>query len=115
MVVAAGLRHRLGQDPIQPDPELGCTETFFQMCFGAVTAAIGALKGPPHSGADEAVMHMLREIGDPGHAGSWLDPALAEKRKIMDFGHRIHGHGDSRVPIMQEATDRLDARAADPE
>ncbi|WP_055564258.1 bifunctional 2-methylcitrate synthase/citrate synthase [Streptomyces atriruber] len=83
--------------------------------YSAVTAAIGALKGPLHGGANEAVMHMLNEIGDPCRAEGWLDEALAAKRKIMGFGHRVYKHGDSRVPIMQEATDRLVARAGDPE
>ncbi|MFF3365276.1 bifunctional 2-methylcitrate synthase/citrate synthase [Streptomyces misionensis] len=83
--------------------------------YSAVTAAIGALKGPLHGGANEAVMHMLEEINDPQRAEQWLDQALAGKRKIMGFGHRVYKHGDSRVPIMQEALDRLVARAADPE
>ncbi|MCX4717609.1 bifunctional 2-methylcitrate synthase/citrate synthase [Streptomyces virginiae] len=83
--------------------------------YSAVTAAIGALKGPLHGGANEAVMHMLGEIGDRERAGEWLDEALAARRKIMGFGHRVYRDGDSRVPIMQEATDRLVARAADPD
>lgn len=81
----------------------------------AVTAAIGALKGPLHGGANEAVMHMLNEIGDPQRAEEWLEQALLDKRKIMGFGHRVYKHGDSRVPIMQEALDRLVARGGDPE
>ncbi|MFF0483345.1 bifunctional 2-methylcitrate synthase/citrate synthase [Streptomyces sp. NPDC004435] len=83
--------------------------------YSAVTAAIGALKGPLHGGANEAVMHMLNEIGDPDRAAEWLDEALASKRKIMGFGHRVYKHGDSRVPIMQEATDRLVAHTAGPD
>ncbi|MYX93680.1 bifunctional 2-methylcitrate synthase/citrate synthase [Streptomyces sp. SID486] len=83
--------------------------------YSAVTAAIGALKGPLHGGANEAVMNMLDEIGDPQRAETWLHQALADKRKIMGFGHRVYKHGDSRVPIMQDALDRLVARAADPE
>ncbi|RMB80714.1 bifunctional 2-methylcitrate synthase/citrate synthase [Streptomyces shenzhenensis] len=83
--------------------------------YSAVTAAIGALKGPLHGGANEAVMHMLTEIGDPQRAEQWLDEALAAKRKIMGFGHRVYKYGDSRVPIMQDALDRLVARAADPD
>ncbi|MFD7586233.1 bifunctional 2-methylcitrate synthase/citrate synthase [Kitasatospora sp. NPDC059811] len=82
--------------------------------YSAVTAAIGALKGPLHGGANEAVMHMLEEIGDPARAAQWLDEALAAKRKIMGFGHRVYQHGDSRVPIMQAALDDLIARSADP-
>ncbi|MFF0738782.1 bifunctional 2-methylcitrate synthase/citrate synthase [Streptomyces sp. NPDC004111] len=83
--------------------------------YSAVTAAIGALKGPLHGGANEAVMHMLNEISDPQDAESWLDGAIAAKRKIMGFGHRVYKNGDSRVPIMQEAADRLVAGAGDPD
>ncbi|MFI1797399.1 bifunctional 2-methylcitrate synthase/citrate synthase [Streptomyces sp. NPDC020379] len=83
--------------------------------YSAVTAAIGALKGPLHGGANEAVMHMLHEIGDPQGAEQWLEEALTAKRKIMGFGHRVYKHGDSRVPIMQRATDLLVARAGDQE
>ncbi|SDS77643.1 citrate synthase [Streptomyces sp. TLI_053] len=82
--------------------------------YSAVTAAIGALKGPLHGGANEAVMHMLEEIGDPARAADWLDEALAAERKIMGFGHRVYKHGDSRVPIMQAALDDLIARSTDP-
>ncbi|MEU7581369.1 bifunctional 2-methylcitrate synthase/citrate synthase [Streptomyces sp. NPDC041068] len=83
--------------------------------YSAVTAAIGALKGPLHGGANEAVMHMLDEIGDPRRAAEWLDEALTSGRKIMGFGHRVYKHGDSRVPIMQNALDRLVARSCGPE
>ncbi|MFB8167716.1 bifunctional 2-methylcitrate synthase/citrate synthase [Kitasatospora purpeofusca] len=82
--------------------------------YSAVTAAIGALKGPLHGGANEAVMHMLEEIGAPARAADWLDRALADRRKIMGFGHRVYKHGDSRVPIMQAALDDLVARSTDP-
>ncbi|WP_127792011.1 bifunctional 2-methylcitrate synthase/citrate synthase [Agromyces sp. LHK192] len=73
----------------------------------AVVAAIGALKGPLHGGANEAVMHAFAEIGDASNAVAWLDAALAEKRKIMGFGHRVYKHGDSRVPTMKAALDSL--------
>ncbi len=75
----------------------------------AVTAAIGALKGPLHGGANEAVMHVLDEIGTPDRVGPWLDQALAAKRKIMGFGHRVYKRGDSRVPTMKKALDSLAA------
>lgn len=69
---------------------------------GAVTGAIAALKGPLHGGANEAVMHMINEIGDPAKARDWMLDALANKRKIMGFGHRVYKRGDSRVPTMKE-------------
>jgi len=75
--------------------------------YSAVTAAIGALKGPLHGGANEAVMHAFREIGSAERAAAWLDEALAAKRKIMGFGHRVYKHGDSRVPTMRASLETL--------
>ncbi|MCM3502280.1 bifunctional 2-methylcitrate synthase/citrate synthase [Microbacterium sp. P26] len=75
--------------------------------YSAVVGAIGALKGPLHGGANEAVLHVFTEIGSAENVGSWLDTALAEKRKIMGFGHRVYKRGDSRVPTMKAALDTL--------
>ena len=143
--IAADYRCRNGLEPIAPNPELGYSENFFNMCFGEVPAqevidcfdismilyaehsfnastfaarvitsttsdiyssvvgGIGALKGPLHGGANEAVMHMMIEIDDPAKAAQWLRDALASKRKVMGFGHRVYKSGDSRVPTMTEA------------
>ena len=67
---------------------------------GAVAGAIASLKGSLHGGANEAVMHMLDEIGSADKAAAWLDEALAKKKKVMGFGHRLYRLGDSRVPTM---------------
>ena len=75
--------------------------------YSAVTGAIGALKGPLHGGANEAVMHAFDEIGSADKAEEWLDAALAEKRKIMGFGHRVYKNGDSRVPTMKASLEKL--------
>ncbi|WP_454117900.1 bifunctional 2-methylcitrate synthase/citrate synthase [Microbacterium lacticum] len=75
--------------------------------YSAVVGAIGALKGPLHGGANEAVLHIFDEIGDADNVVPWLDRALAEKRKIMGFGHRVYKRGDSRVPTMKAALDTL--------
>lgn len=75
--------------------------------YSAVVAAIGALKGPLHGGANEAVMHIFDEVKTADRAQTWLDTALAEKRKIMGFGHRVYKSGDSRVPTMKVALDTL--------
>lgn len=75
--------------------------------YSAVVGAIGALKGPLHGGANEAVMHIFDEIGTADRVEEWLDKALAEKRKIMGFGHRVYKRGDSRVPTMKAALDTL--------
>ncbi|MFF0488422.1 bifunctional 2-methylcitrate synthase/citrate synthase [Nocardia sp. NPDC004068] len=71
--------------------------------YSAVTAAIGALKGPLHGGANEAVMRDMLEIGDPDRAAEWLRAKLSRKEKVMGFGHRVYRDGDSRVPTMRRA------------
>jgi 2-methylcitrate synthase/citrate synthase II len=75
--------------------------------YSAVVGAVGALKGPLHGGANEAVLHVFDEIGDADNVVPWLESALADKRKIMGFGHRVYKRGDSRVPTMKAALDTL--------
>lgn len=75
--------------------------------YSAVVGAIGALKGALHGGANEAVMHIFDEIGSAENVVPWLDNALANKQKIMGFGHRVYRNGDSRVPTMKAALDEL--------
>lgn len=77
------------------------TSTLSDM-YSAVTGAIGSLKGPLHGGANEQVMHVLKEIDDPARAKQWMLDAIAQKRKIMGFGHRVYKKGDSRVPTMKK-------------
>jgi len=75
--------------------------------YSAVTGAIGSLKGPLHGGANEAVMHMLKEVGTAEGAEAWMLDALATKKKIMGFGHRVYRSGDSRVPTMTDAFEKM--------
>jgi len=72
--------------------------------YSATVGGIGALKGPLHGGANEAVMHMMLEINDPTKAEGWMREALAQKKKVMGFGHRVYKYGDSRVPTMKKYT-----------
>jgi citrate synthase/2-methylcitrate synthase len=90
----------------------------------AVTGAIGALKGPLHGGANEAVMHTFDEIGirpqetleeAAARAKAWMENALTQKKKVMGFGHRVYKHGDSRVPTMKAALDKMIAHYGRPE
>jgi len=67
----------------------------------AVSGAIGALKGPLHGGAGEAVMRTLEEIGAPDRAEAFTQKALAEKRRLMGFGHRVYKAGDPRARILR--------------
>jgi len=70
--------------------------------YSGVVGGIASLKGPLHGGANEAVMHMLKEIDDPRIAREWMLNALREKRVVMGFGHRVYKNGDSRVPTMKK-------------
>jgi 2-methylcitrate synthase/citrate synthase II len=70
--------------------------------YSATVAGIGALKGSLHGGANEQVMHMMIEINDPAKAEQWMIDALAQKKKVMGFGHRVYKSGDSRVPTMKK-------------
>lgn len=68
----------------------------------AIVAAIGALKGRLHGGANEKVMDLLRAAGGPDTAEKWIRDALARKERIMGFGHRVYKHGDVRARILKE-------------
>lgn len=68
----------------------------------AIVAAIGALKGRLHGGANERVMDVLRAAGGPGTAEAWLRQAMARKERIMGFGHRVYKAGDVRAGILKK-------------
>jgi citrate synthase len=72
-----------------------------------VVAAIGALKGRLHGGANEKVMDLLRQAGGPETAEKWLRDAFARKERIMGFGHRVYKTGDVRAGILREYTRKL--------
>src|SRR5436305_5545421 len=69
--------------------------------YGAVTAGVAALAGPLHGGANTNVMKMLLEIGDPSKIDTWLDEALAQKRKIMGIGHAVYKTEDPRATWLR--------------
>jgi len=75
--------------------------------YSGVTSAIGALKGPLHGGANEAVMVMLEEIGSKDNVVPYIDNALANKVKIMGFGHRVYKNGDPRAKHLQKMSYEL--------
>jgi 2-methylcitrate synthase/citrate synthase II len=79
----------------------------------AITAAIGTLKGPLHGGANEAVAQMFVDIGSPANAERWVRDALASKRRIMGFGHRVLKHGDARSAIIQRHAEALSRLCGD--
>ncbi|CAN5860403.1 citrate synthase [soil metagenome] len=79
----------------------------------AVTAAIGALKGPLHGGANEQVMQMLLEVDTPERAAGFVRDKLARGDKVMGFGHRVYRTLDPRAPILKGLAEELAAGAGD--
>jgi citrate synthase len=79
----------------------------------AITAAIAALKGPLHGGANEQVMKMLREIGEPARARDYITTKLAAKEKIMGFGHRVYKTEDPRATHLREMAKNLAGKTGD--
>jgi citrate synthase len=75
--------------------------------YSAVVAGIGAIKGPLHGGAIDEVMKMFLEIDQPERATAYIDQALAARRKIPGFGHRVYRAGDARAPHLKSMAERL--------
>jgi citrate synthase len=75
--------------------------------YSSVSAAIGALKGPLHGGANEGVIHMLQEIGSLENVDPWIEEALAQKKKIMGIGHRVYKVLDPRAPHLKAMAIKL--------
>jgi 2-methylcitrate synthase/citrate synthase II len=67
----------------------------------SIVAAIGALKGRLHGGANEKVMELLQKTGGPEHAEQWIRDALKRKERVMGFGHRVYKTGDVRAGILK--------------
>jgi citrate synthase len=72
-----------------------------------IVAAIGALKGRLHGGANEQVMELLERTGGPQTAERWVRDALARKERIMGFGHRVYKTGDVRAGVLREYARRM--------
>lgn len=75
--------------------------------YSGVVSAIGALKGPLHGGANEAVMAMLEEIGSMDRVETYINDKFANKEKIMGFGHRVYKDGDPRAKHLRNMSEQL--------
>ncbi len=75
----------------------------------AITAAIGALKGPLHGGANERVLSVLQEVGTSDKAEAWVRDAFENKVRIMGFGHRVYKNGDPRAVFLKTLCGELAA------
>jgi citrate synthase len=82
--------------------------------YSAISAAIGALKGPLHGGANEGVIHMLQEIGSLEKVDAWVEDALAQKKKIMGIGHRVYKVLDPRAPHLKAMAIKLSNQLGEP-
>ena len=81
--------------------------------YGTVTAAIAALSGPLHGGANTNVMKMLLEIGEIDKAEDYIKSALAAKKKIMGFGHAVYRTEDPRATHLRRFSKELGERMGD--
>jgi citrate synthase len=79
-----------------------------------MTAAISALKGPLHGGANEAVMAMLKDIGKLENARDYILKMLENKEKIMGFGHRVYKTEDPRATHLRRTSEQLAEKTGDP-
>ena len=82
-------------------------------CYCSISAAIGALYGSLHGGANEAVLDTLDEIGTPENIDPWLDGLLAKKGKVMGMGHRVYKVKDPRAVIIERYLRQLSEKKKD--
>jgi citrate synthase len=99
---------------LHADHELNASTFTARVCvatlsdvYSGITAAISALKGPLHGGANERVMKMLTEIGEIENVEPYIREKLARKEKIMGFGHRVYRKGDPRAKHLKEMSQKL--------
>ncbi|MGP4041610.1 citrate synthase [Gracilibacillus sp. D59] len=102
---------------LHADHELNASTFTSRVCvatlsdiYSGITAAIGALKGPLHGGANERVMEMLLEIGEVDNAIPYVKEKMANKEKIMGMGHRVYKNGDPRAKHLKKMSKELTAR-----
>tara|TARA_B100001248_G_scaffold260334_1_gene248286 strand:- start:12015 stop:13148 length:1134 start_codon:yes stop_codon:yes gene_type:complete len=106
---------------LHADHELNCsafsarvTASSLSDVYSTIVSAIGTLKGPLHGGANEQVMLMLKNIGSVEKAKEWVSNALANKEKIMGFGHRVYKNGDPRAKILRGMSKEMTERSPEP-
>ncbi len=106
---------------LHADHELNASTFTARVCvatlsdvYSGITAAIGALKGPLHGGANEAVMKMLTEIGTLENVETYIHNKLNNKEKIMGFGHRVYRHGDPRAKHLKKMSEKLTKLTGEP-
>ena len=99
---------------LHADHEQNCSTTTARVVGSAhadpyvtVAAAAGALYGPRHGGANEAVLHMLEEIAEFDNVGDFIAGVKTGERKLMGFGHRVYKNYDPRARIVKDTAHRV--------
>jgi citrate synthase len=94
---------------LHADHEQNCSTTAARVVgsaladpYAVVAAAAAALSGPRHGGANEEVVHMLREIGSLSNIPALIKQVKAGERRLMGFGHRVYKNYDPRAKIIKE-------------
>lgn len=105
---------------LHADHELNCSTAAMRHLASAgsdvltcLAAAIGALYGPLHGGANEAVLNMLEDIGSPDAVEAYVASVKRQERKLMGFGHRVYRSYDPRAKLMRQLARKVLQEAAD--
>jgi citrate synthase len=81
--------------------------------YSSIVAAIGALSGELHGGANSEVMRMLLEIGEVSRVTSWISERLQKGGKVMGMGHAVYHTEDPRATILRKICEKLGERTGD--
>jgi len=105
---------------LHPDHELNAstfagrvTVATLSDIYSGIVSGVGTLKGPLHGGANVGVIRMLLEIGEVDRAEAWIKSALAQKKRIMGFGHRVYNTEDPRATHLRKMSEALGREAGD--
>merc|ERR1719244_325202 len=99
---------------LHADHELNCSTSAMRHLtssgvdvYTSLAGAAGALYGPRHGGANEAVLRMLESIGGKQNIPSFIDKVKRKEVKLMGFGHRVYKNYDPRAKIVRKVADKV--------
>ena len=99
---------------LHAEHELNCSTAFVRHLsssgvdvYTAIAGAAGALYGPKHGGANEAVLRMLEEIGDLKNIPQFIQDVKDRKKLLMGFGHRVYKNYDPRAKIVKQVAESV--------
>merc|ERR1719251_609289 len=99
---------------LHADHELNCSTSAMRHLtssgvdvYTSISASVGALYGPRHGGANEAVLRMLESIGDKSNIPSFIEKCKKREVKLMGFGHRVYKNYDPRAKIVRKVADKV--------